>query len=90
MELVSIWGPLIYVGCFAATLSSAIASLVGAARVLQALAKDKLYPGIHFFSEGYGPNNEPMRAYGLVFGVALACIMIGELNSTQFCLVALR
>lgn len=35
MELVSVWGPLIYMGCFAATLSSAIASLVGAPRVLQ-------------------------------------------------------
>jgi hypothetical protein len=35
MELTSSWGPLIYGGCFAATLSSAIASLVGAPRVLQ-------------------------------------------------------
>lgn len=35
MELTSLWGPLIYGGCFAATLSSAIASLVGAPRVLQ-------------------------------------------------------
>lgn len=37
MELVSLWGPLIYGGCFAATLSSAIASLVGAPRVLQVI-----------------------------------------------------
>ncbi|KAB7494820.1 Bumetanide-sensitive sodium-(potassium)-chloride cotransporter [Armadillidium nasatum] len=29
IELMSAWGPLIYVGCFAATLSSGIASLVG-------------------------------------------------------------
>jgi len=35
MLLASAWGPLIYGGCFAATLSSAIASLVGAPRVLQ-------------------------------------------------------
>ena len=39
MEIVSAWGPLIYAGCFAATLSSAIASLVGAPRVFQAVAK---------------------------------------------------
>ena len=39
-------GPLIYAGCFAATLSSAIASLVGAPRVFQAVAKDKLFPGL--------------------------------------------
>jgi len=41
----SAWGPLIYAGCFAATLSSAIACMFGAPRVFQAVAKDKLYPG---------------------------------------------
>ncbi|CAG7818390.1 unnamed protein product, partial [Allacma fusca] len=81
MALSSSWGPLIYMGCFAATLSSAIASLVGAPRVLQALAKDKLYPLIHFFSVGYGANNDPVRGYILVFIIALGCIIIGELNA---------
>ena len=50
----SVWGPLIYAGCFAATLSSAIASLVGAPRVLQALAKDRLYPCIEVDTWGGG------------------------------------
>lgn len=66
MSRVSLTGYLIYAGCFAATLSSAIASLVGAPRVLQALAKDKLYPFIGFFSTGYGANNDPFRGYILV------------------------
>jgi len=44
----SAWGPLIYAGCFAATLSSAIACMFGAPRVFQAVAKDKLYPGGYF------------------------------------------
>jgi len=47
----SAWGPLIYAGCFAATLSSAIASLVGAPRVFQAVCKDKIYPGFYFFHQ---------------------------------------
>nr|CAD7394205.1 unnamed protein product [Timema cristinae] len=81
MELVSSWGPLIYGGCFAATLSSAIASLVGAPRVLQALAKDKLYPFIGFFSKGHGANNDPVRGYMLVFLISLGCILIAQLNS---------
>jgi len=79
MELVSLWGPLIYGGCFAATLSSAIASLVGAPRVLQALAKDKLYPFIGYFGAGYGANNDPVRGYVLVFIISFACILIGML-----------
>ncbi|KAF2357911.1 SLC12A transporter C-terminal [Trinorchestia longiramus] len=83
MELVSVWGPLIYAGCFAATLSSAIASLVGAPRVLQALAKDRLYPGIFMFSRGYGANNDPVRGYCLVFALSLGCIMIGDLNAVS-------
>jgi solute carrier family 12 (sodium/potassium/chloride transporter), member 2 len=78
MELVSLWGPLIYGGCFAATLSSAIASLVGAPRVLQALAKDKLYPFIGYFGAGYGANNDPVRGYILVFIISFGCILIGE------------
>jgi hypothetical protein len=36
MAAMSAWEPLIYGGCFAATLSSAIASLVGAPRVFMA------------------------------------------------------
>lgn len=35
IELVSLFGPLIYAGCFAATLSSALASLVSAPKVFQ-------------------------------------------------------
>ena len=80
MTIISVTGYLIYGGCFAATLSSAIASLVGAPRVLQALAKDKLYPGIELFAKGYGANNDPVRGYLFVFCLALICILIGDLN----------
>jgi len=80
MAVISCTGYLIYGGCFAATISSAIASLVGAPRVLQALAKDKLYPKIEFFAPGWGANNDPVRGYVLVFLVALACILVAELN----------
>jgi len=80
MAVISVTGYLIYGGCFAATISSAIASLVGAPRVLQALAKDKLYPKIEFFASGWGANNDPIRGYVLVFVVALACVLVAELN----------
>jgi len=80
MALISYTGYLIFAGCFAATLSSAIASLVGAPRVLQALAKDKLYPLIHVFEKGYGANQDPFRGYFLVFCISLGCILIGKLD----------
>jgi len=80
MTIISVTGYLIYFGCFAATLSSAIASLIGAPRVLQALAKDKLFPKVEFFAKGYGPNSDPVRGYVLVFTIALICVLIGDLN----------
>ncbi|XP_058454555.1 bumetanide-sensitive sodium-(potassium)-chloride cotransporter isoform X2 [Malaya genurostris] len=80
MELVSAYGPIIYAGCFAATLSSALASLVSAPKVFQALCKDKLYPKIGWFGKGFGKNNEPVRGYFLTFIISVAVILIGELN----------
>ena len=77
MELVSIFGPIIYAGCFAATLSSALASIVSAPKVFQALCQDKLYPFIDFFAKGYGQSNEPYRGYVLTFVIALSFILIG-------------
>lgn len=80
VELVSWVGPIIYAGCFAAALSSALASLVSAPKVFQALCKDKLYPGLHWFAKGYGKNNEPLRGYVLTLIIAVGFILIGELN----------
>ncbi|KAL7302113.1 hypothetical protein TKK_0005340 [Trichogramma kaykai] len=79
IELVSGFGPFIYAGCFAATLSSALASLVSAPKVFQALCKDKLYPGLHWFSGAEG--KEPVRGYLLTFVIAISFILIGELNA---------
>jgi len=78
MELVSAFGPLIYAGCFAATLSSALASLVSAPKVFQALCKAQLYPYITWFAKGYGKNNEPVRGYVLCFFISIGFILIGK------------
>ncbi|XP_028312193.1 solute carrier family 12 member 2 isoform X1 [Gouania willdenowi] len=80
MSLVSAFGPLITAGIFSATLSSALASLVSAPKVFQALCKDNIYPGLGVFAKGYGKNNEPLRGYMLTFCIGLAFILIAELN----------
>jgi K-Cl cotransporter len=81
MMYISYTGYLVYLGCYAATLSSAIASLVGAPRVLQAVGRDKIYPKIVFFAKGHGANNDPFRGYILVFAIAFGCLMIARLNT---------
>ena len=78
MTLVSAVGPLNYAGCFAATLSSALACFVSAPKVFQALCRDRLFPYLHVFAKGYGKNQEPLRAYALTFVIALACVLIGN------------
>ncbi|KAK2488810.1 hypothetical protein MC885_011502 [Smutsia gigantea] len=81
MSMVSGFGPLITAGIFSATLSSALASLVSAPKVFQALCKDNIYKALQFFAKGYGKNNEPLRGYMLTFVIAMAFILIAELNT---------
>ncbi|XP_040913487.1 solute carrier family 12 member 1 [Toxotes jaculatrix] len=81
MTMVSGFGPLIIAGTFSATLSSALASLVSAPKVFQALCKDNIYKALHFFAKGYGKNNEPIRGYVLTFIISVAFILIGNLNT---------
>lgn len=59
MEVVSAWAPIITAGIFSASLSSALASLVSAPKVFQAVCQDKIFPLIEFFAKGYGKGNEP-------------------------------
>ncbi|XP_078527524.1 solute carrier family 12 member 3 isoform X2 [Lissotriton helveticus] len=81
MSMVSGFAPLVTAGIFGATLSSALACLVSAPKVFQCLCKDNLYPVIGFFGKGYGKNNEPIRGYILTFIIAIAFILIAELNT---------
>ena len=46
--------------------------------ILQAVAKDRIFPYIHVFAKGYGAGEEPRRAYLLAFAIGLAFICIGK------------
>ncbi|XP_068910753.1 bumetanide-sensitive sodium-(potassium)-chloride cotransporter isoform X2 [Tenebrio molitor] len=81
MEIMSAWGPLIYAGCWAATLSTALTNLLSVPRLIQALGIDRIYPGLIYFSKGYGKAGEPYRGYILTFLVSAAFLLIGELNA---------
>ncbi|RUS77830.1 hypothetical protein EGW08_014404 [Elysia chlorotica] len=80
VEMVSGWGPLVLAGIFSATLSSALASLMSAPKVFQALCKDKIFPFLVYFGVGYGPSDSPRRAFILCFFIALGFQMIADLN----------
>ncbi|PKH04552.1 amino acid permease [Psychromonas sp. MB-3u-54] len=75
------WLPvLILAGVFAATLSSAMASFLGAPRILQSLASDKVFPLLTPFATGVGSSNNPQRAVLLAGAIALLTIGLGDLN----------
>ena len=76
MSEVSIWQPLILFGIYAATLSSALTSLVGAPRILLSLSRDNLIPYFDYFSVT-NADGEPIRAYIACYIIALGCISIG-------------
>ncbi len=69
MVLAGVWG---------ATISSAIGSILGAPRILQAKSLDRLTPEV--FARGRGKTNEPRNALLLTFGIAEVGILIGELD----------
>jgi amino acid transporter len=75
---ISLYPPLVIAGIWAATLSSAIGSILGAPRILQATAMDSITPRI--FGKGHGKNNEPRNALLITFLIAEAGILIGELD----------
>ncbi|XP_052742527.1 bumetanide-sensitive sodium-(potassium)-chloride cotransporter isoform X1 [Bicyclus anynana] len=81
MQLMSAWGPFIYAGCWAATLSTALTNLLSVPRLIQALGRDRIYPGLIFFSKPYGRHGEPYRGYVLTFFVSLIFLLIAELNT---------
>ncbi|XP_011501774.1 PREDICTED: bumetanide-sensitive sodium-(potassium)-chloride cotransporter [Ceratosolen solmsi marchali] len=81
MQLMSVWGPFIYAGCFAATLSTALTNLLSVPRLIQALGQDRIYPGLIYFSKSYGKSGEPYRGYVLTFFVAALFLLIANLNA---------
>lgn len=72
---------LIYAGVICATLSSALGSMMGAPRILQAFARDNVFRRLRRFGYGSGPSGEPRPAIVLTFLVAQVAIAAGDLNT---------
>jgi len=83
MGKIAIWGPLIPIGLACASASSAIGSILVAPRTLQALASDRVVPARranYLLSRGHGEANDPRNATLLTGLVALATVMLGNVD----------
>ncbi len=76
---VAIFGPAVLGGLWGAILSSAIGSILGAPRTLQALSDDGLLP--RFLARTHPKTGEPVLALRLSGALALACVALGDLNA---------
>ncbi|UCE04649.1 MAG: amino acid permease [bacterium] len=83
MSKIAVWGPIIPIGLAAATLSSAIGSILIAPRTMQALARDGIFPisSINqFLSKGKGEANEPVNATLITSIIALTFVSMGSVD----------
>jgi amino acid transporter len=83
MAKIALWGPIIPIGLAAATLSSAIGSLLIAPRTMQALSSDKVFPSSKvntWLSKGKGDANEPLNATYLTIAITMGVIILGDIN----------
>ncbi len=78
---IAYWPWLITAGVFAATLSSALGSMMGAPRILQAFSRDRVFRSLNFFSADSSLSNEPRRATVVTFLIAQLCVLMGDLNA---------
>lgn len=81
MRNISFWGDAILVRVWGATLSNAVGSILGAPRVLQALAKDQILPPfLGWLGKGSGEDDTPRLGTIFTMVIALLAVWFGDLN----------
>ena len=78
MQEIARWPVFIYAGVWAATLSSALGSVMAAPRVLQALALDRVLP--RWLASQMGSRTEPRVAVLLTTAIAVLVVWLGDLD----------
>lgn len=76
----ALWPPAVLGGLLGATFSSALASIVGAPRILQALGEHRIFPGGDLFAK-LAKDGEPRNAIMMTGGIVLVTLMVRDLNT---------
>lgn len=83
MQRIAIWGPIIPIGLAAATLSSAIGSILVAPRTLQAIGFDDIFPYPilnRWLAKGKEKDNDPVNGTMVTIIIAFFFVGIGDVN----------
>lgn len=70
MQSISLFPITIYLGCFGATISTALVALISVPKLLQRMGQDDVYPLLKYLAKGYGRTGEPYRAHLLAMFVS--------------------
>lgn len=76
----AVWAPVVVVGLLGATLSSALSSLVGAPRILQALGQNNILPGSEKLSK-INRRGEPQNALMITVAIVFGALLLRDLNA---------
>uniref|UniRef100_M0R3V5 Solute carrier family 12 member 9 n=1 Tax=Rattus norvegicus TaxID=10116 RepID=M0R3V5_RAT len=90
---ISLWPPLVLIGIYATALSASMSSLIGASRILHALAQDDLFGVILAPAKVVSGGGNPWGAVLYSWGLVQLVLLAGKLNTlaavvTVFYLVA--
>ncbi|XP_003469978.1 solute carrier family 12 member 9 isoform X1 [Cavia porcellus] len=90
---ISLWPPLVLIGIYATSLSASMSSLIGASRILHALAQDDLFGVILAPAKVVSGGGNPWGAVLYSWGLVQLVLLAGKLNTlaavvTVFYLVA--
>ena len=83
MQRIAIWGPIIPIGLAAASISSALGSIMVAPRTLQAIGLDNIIPSISlnkWISKGKKESGEPINSSLITIVIAFVFVIIGDVN----------
>eukprot|EP00494_Astrolonche_serrata_P031175 UN31444 len=94
MQDVAWWKPLIISGILVSSASSALGALFGGSRVLQALARDNMFPGLSILGYGTQHGDEPTYAVLMTWVITQGCCFgfrgnldaVANFISALFCL----
>lgn len=79
IALTNLSAPLILAGECAVSVFSSLMGIIGAAKLFQALSRDRLLPGLHVFGKGMKRTDEPVIAILLTYAIAQIALL-ADLN----------
>nr|XP_056719141.1 solute carrier family 12 member 9 [Euleptes europaea] len=90
---INIWPPFVLIGIYAASLSASMSNLIGASRILHALAKDDLFGIVLAPAKRVSKGGNPWVAVLYTWALVQLVLLVGKLNTiagivTVFYLVA--